>query len=146
MSWDSARILATLPHRFPFLLVDRILEVDEGRRAVGIKNVSFNEWFFQGHFPGQPVMPGVLIVEALAQVGAVAVLSLPDNHGRIPFFAGIDACRFRRQVVPGDVLTLTVEMSRARSRIGKGRGVATVAGQVAAEAEMIFALGAAEGH
>src|SRR6266542_1638149 len=107
MAWDARRILATLPHRYPFVLVDRILEVtDTG--AVGIKQVSFNEWFFQGHFPGQPIMPGVLIVEAMAQVGAVALLSRPEHEGKIPFFAGLDAVRFRRPVVPGDPLRLGV--------------------------------------
>jgi 3-hydroxyacyl-[acyl-carrier-protein] dehydratase len=143
MSWDSARILATLPHRYPFLLVDRVLEVDEGRRALGVKNVSVNEWFFQGHFPGMPVMPGVLILEALAQIAAIAVLSRPGDEGRIPYFAGIDRCRFRRPVVPGDVLMLEAELVQARARAGKGRGRATVDGKLVAEAEMLFALGPA---
>lgn len=146
MTWDSARILATLPHRYPFLLVDRVLELEAGRRAVGVKNVTINEWFFQGHFPGLPVMPGVLIVEALAQVAAVAVLSQPGNEGQIPYFAGIDNCRFRRPVVPGDVLLLEAELTRARARVGKGRGRATVEGQLVAEAEMLFALGPAGGR
>jgi len=141
MVWDSARLLDVLPHRFPFLLVDRMLEVDAGRSAVGIKNVSHNDWFFQGHFPGTPVMPGVLIVEALAQVAAVAVLSQPGNEGQIPYFAGIDACRFRRPVVPGDVLRLEAELTYARSRAGKSKGRATVDGQLVAEAELFFALG-----
>jgi 3-hydroxyacyl-[acyl-carrier-protein] dehydratase len=141
MAWDSARILATLPHRYPFLLVDRIVEVEAGRRAVGLKNVSHNEWFFQGHFPAMPIMPGVLIVEALAQVAAIAVLSSPDKAGLIPYFAGIDACRFRRPVGPGDVLRLEAEMTYARARTGKGRGQATVDGVLVAEAEMLFSLG-----
>jgi 3-hydroxyacyl-[acyl-carrier-protein] dehydratase len=143
MAWNSARILATLPHRYPFLLVDRVLEVDEGRRAVGVKNVSLNDWFFQGHFPGHPVMPGVLIVEALAQVAAIAVLSQKGNEGQIPYFAGIDACRFRRPVVPGDVLVLEAELTHARTRVGKGHGRATVDGKLVAEADMLFALGPA---
>ena len=139
--WDPQRILATLPHRYPFLLVDRILEVTESG-AVGIKLVSFNDWWFQGHFPGQPVMPGVLIVEAMAQVGAVALLSRPEHHGKIAFFAGIDAVRFRRQVVPGDALRLEVELTHLRSRAGKGRGRALVDGQLAAEGDLMFAIGA----
>lgn len=143
MAWDIARIHEILPHRFPFLLVDRMLEVDAGRRAVGIKNVSVNEWFFQGHFPGKPVMPGVLILEALAQVAAVGVLSQEGIDAQIPYFAGIDRCRFRRPVVPGDVLRLEVELTRARGRIGKGTGQALVDGKVVAEAEMLFALGPA---
>jgi 3-hydroxyacyl-[acyl-carrier-protein] dehydratase len=141
MTWDSARIQEVLPHRFPFLLVDRMTEVVPGERATGIKQVTINEWFFQGHFPGQPVMPGVLIVEALAQVGAVALLSQPAFAGKIAFFAGIDGVRFRRPVTPGDTLVLSVELTRMRSRVGKGRGEARVDGQLAAEGEFTFAIG-----
>jgi 3-hydroxyacyl-[acyl-carrier-protein] dehydratase len=130
-----------IPHRYPFLLIDRILEVDEGQRAVGIKNVTANEEFFNGHFPEYPVMPGVLIVEALAQVGAVAMLKKEENRGKLAFFAGIDNCRFKKQVVPGDQLRLEVEMTRVRGSIGKGKGIATVDGQVACEVEITFALG-----
>jgi len=140
MSWDSARIQEILPHRYPFLLVDRMLEVEPGVRAIGIKQVTINEWFFQGHFPGLPVMPGVLIVEALAQVGAVALLSLPEHSGKIAYFAGIDGVRFRRPVVPGDTLHLTVALTKLRSRVGKGRGEARVDGQLAAEGEFTFAF------
>ncbi|MBD7965027.1 3-hydroxyacyl-ACP dehydratase FabZ [Fictibacillus norfolkensis] len=130
-----------IPHRYPFLLIDRILEVEEGERAVGIKNVTANEEFFNGHFPEYPVMPGVLIVEALAQVGAVAMLKKEENRGRLAFFAGIDNCRFKKQVVPGDQLRLEVEMTRVRGSIGKGKGIATVDGQVACEVDITFALG-----
>ena len=142
MDLDIRRILDVLPHRYPFLLVDRVLELEPGVRAAGIKQVTINEWFFQGHFPGQPVMPGVLIVEALAQVGAVALLSQADHAGKIVYFAGIDGVRFRRPVVPGDTLHLTVELTRLRGRVGKGRGEARVDGRLAAEGELTFALAA----
>ncbi|MCA1065435.1 3-hydroxyacyl-ACP dehydratase FabZ [Rossellomorea sp. AcN35-11] len=138
---DINEIKEIIPHRYPFLLVDRILEVEEGKKAVGIKNVTANEEFFNGHFPEYPVMPGVLIVEALAQVGAVAMLKVEDNRGRLAFFTGIDKCRFKRQVKPGDQLRLEVEMIRFKGPIGKGKGVATVDGEVACELEMMFALG-----
>lgn len=138
---DINEIKKIIPHRYPFLLVDRILEVEVGKRAVGYKNVTANEQFFNGHFPDYPVMPGVLIVEALAQVGAVAMLKLPDNQGRLAFFAGIDNCRFKRQVVPGDQLRLEVEMTRVKGKIGKGKGIATVDGELVCELEMMFALG-----
>ena len=138
---DINEIKEIIPHRYPFLLVDRILEVEDGKKAVGIKNVTANEEFFNGHFPEYPVMPGVLIVEALAQVGAVAMLKVGDNRGRLAFFTGIDKCRFKRQVKPGDQLRLEVEMIRFKGPIGKGKGVATVDGEVACELEMMFALG-----
>lgn len=129
-----------IPHRYPFLLVDRILEVEEGLRAVGIKNVTANEEFFNGHFPDYPVMPGVLIIEALAQVGAVALLKKKENKGKLAFFAGIDHCRFKGQVKPGDQLRLEVEITRSRGSIGKGKGTALVDGVVVAETEIMFAI------
>lgn len=138
---DIQQIQAIIPHRYPFLLVDRILEIEEGKRAVGIKNVSANESFFAGHFPEYPVMPGVLIVEALAQVGAVVLLQSEENRGRLAFFAGIDNCRFKRQVKPGDQIRLEVEILRARGAIGKGKGTATVDGELVCETELMFALG-----
>ncbi|OCA82435.1 3-hydroxyacyl-[acyl-carrier-protein] dehydratase FabZ [Bacillus sp. FJAT-27225] len=137
---DIKQIKEIIPHRYPFLLVDKILEVEEGKRAVGIKNVSANEEFFNGHFPDFPVMPGVLIVEALAQVGAVAMLKREENRGKLAFFTGIDNCRFKKQVYPGDQLRLEVEMVRFRGPMGKGKGVATVNGEIACETEIMFAL------
>lgn len=136
---DIEQIKETIPHRYPFLLVDAILEQEE-QRVVGIKNITINEPFFQGHFPDYPVMPGVLIVEALAQVGAVAMLSKEENKGKIGFLAGIDKCRFKRQVKPGDQLRLEVEIIRLKGPIGKGKAIATVDGQLACEAEITFAI------
>lgn len=137
---DINEIQKVIPHRPPFLLVDRITEVVPGERAVGIKNVTMNEPYFVGHFPGYPVMPGVLIVEALAQVGSVAMLMVEANKGKLGFFAGIDGFRFRGQVKPGDTLTLEVEITRLKGPIGKGKGIAKVDGKVVAEGELMFAL------
>jgi len=137
---DINDIMNVIPHRPPFLLVDRMIEVVPGQRAVGIKNVTMNEPYFVGHFPGYPVMPGVLIVEALAQVGTVAMLTVEGNAGKLGFFAGIDGFRFRGQVTPGDTLTLEVEITRLKGSIGKGKGTAKVDGKVVAEGELMFAL------
>ncbi len=130
-----------LPHRYPFALVDRIIDYIPGKSAVGIKNVTFNEPHFQGHFPGRPIMPGVLIVEAMAQVGGIVLTQLADLQGGLFMFAGIDGVRFRRPVVPGDQLIMTVELiSVKRRRFGKMRGRAEVDGQLAAEGEFMFSL------
>lgn len=137
---DVQKIKEIIPHRYPFLLVDRVTEMEEGKRVVGLKNVSANEPFFSGHFPEYPVMPGVLILEALAQVGAIAVLDMEKNKGKIGFLAGVDKCRFKREVKPGDQLQLEVEIIRMRGAIGKGKGVATVNGEIACEAEIMFAI------
>ena len=136
---NAREIQQILPHRYPFLLVDRILEMGQDM-AVGLKNVTINEPFFQGHFPGNPIMPGVLILEALAQVGAVAILSRPENQGKLAMFAGLDKVRFKRPVRPGDVLRLEVTLERMRRSIGRGQGVATVDGEVVAKASILFAL------
>lgn len=137
---DAQQIQAIIPHRFPFLLVDRIIEIEYGVRAVGIKNVTINEPFFQGHFPTYPVMPGVLIVEALAQVGAVALLGAEEHRGKMAFFAGIDGVRFKRQVRPGDTLTLEVDIGRIRRGVGSGSAMATVDGELAVRGELMFAV------
>ena len=140
MSLGIKEIEAILPHRHPFLLIDRIDELDPGMRAVGVKAVTFHEEFFAGHFPGEPVMPGVLILEALAQVGAVAILSVEENKGKTAFFGGVDNVRFRRKVVPGDVLTLTCEIIRTRGNVGVGTALASVNGERAVTAEMTFVI------
>nr|WP_246543154.1 3-hydroxyacyl-ACP dehydratase FabZ [Fusibacter paucivorans] len=138
---NSNAIQSIIPHRYPFMLVDRIVEIEEGLSATGIKNVTANEYFFQGHFPQEHVMPGVLIVEALAQVGAVTLLKKPENSGKIAYFAGIDKCKFRKKVIPGDTLTLTVTIIRSRDNYGIGKAIATVDGKKVCEAELSFMIG-----
>jgi 3-hydroxyacyl-[acyl-carrier-protein] dehydratase len=137
---DAQQIQAIIPHRYPFLLVDRILELELGARVVGIKHVSMADPFLQGHFPGAPIMPGVLIVEALAQAGAVLALADPANRGRIPYFARIDNCRFRRPVRPGDSLRLEVELQASRGPVGKAHGRALVDGAVVCQTDLTFAF------
>ncbi len=142
---DSRAIQEILPHRYPFLLVDKIIELVPRTRIVGIKQVTFNEHFFQGHFPEMPVMPGVLQIEAMAQVGAILALrEFEDRAGKIPFFSGIEKARFRRPVVPGDTLVLEVTALRIGTRVQKMRGVARVDGRVTAEAEIMCIIGSRE--
>jgi 3-hydroxyacyl-[acyl-carrier-protein] dehydratase len=140
MMLDSREIQQIIPHRWPFLLVDKVIELQPGEGAIGIKNVTAGELCFQGHFPDYPIFPGVLIIEALAQVGAVAVLSVPENKGRIVLFAGVDNFRFRGPVFPGDSLRLEVKFTKMRGPIGKGTAKATVEGKTVAEGELTFAL------
>ena len=140
MELNIEQIKELIPHRYPFLLVDRITECVPGERAVGLKCVSANEPFFQGHFPGRPIMPGVLILEALAQTGAVAALSLPENQGKLALFGGVKSARFRRQVVPGDVLTLECELVEQHGPIGVGKATAWVGNERAANAELTFVI------
>ena len=143
MSLLSAKeIMEIIPHRQPFMLIDTVEELIPGVRAVARKCVSYNEPFFQGHFPAEPVMPGVLIVEALAQTGAVAILSLEENKGKTAYFAAIQSAKFKKKVVPGDVLVLETEIIKTKGSIGIGKATATVDGKVAAQAEMTFAVNA----
>jgi len=135
-----AQIEEILPHREPFLLIDEVVELEPGRRVVARREVRAEDPWFAGHFPGRPVMPGVLIVEAMAQTGAVAVLVEEENRGRIAFFAGIDDCRFKRVVEPGDVLTLTCEIDQVRGPIGRGKATAHVGDQLAARGTLTFAV------
>ena len=141
MELDIKEIMEILPHRPPFLLVDRIVACEPGKSAKGIKCVTMNEPFFPGHFPGQPIMPGVLILEALAQTGAVAALSLPENKGKLAIFGGVKNCRFKKQVIPGDVLELSCELVEQRGPVGYGKAVARVDGKIAAQAELTFVIG-----
>jgi 3-hydroxyacyl-[acyl-carrier-protein] dehydratase len=138
---DATQIQALIPHRYPFLLLDRIIDIEPGRRAVGLKHVSMSDQYLQGHFPSYPVMPGVLIVEALAQTGAVLVMQDPANAGKLPFFARVDNCRFRQQVRPGDTLRVVVVVTSFRGPVGKAHARALVGTTLACEADLTFALG-----
>lgn len=137
----SQDIKAILPHRYPFLLIDRVIEIEEGKRVVAIKNVTNNEEFFNGHFPQEPVMPGVLIIEAMAQAGAVALLSLEQYKGKIVYFGGIDKAKFRGKVVPGDTLRLEMEIVKLKKFAGIGKGIAYVDDKKVAEGELTFMIG-----
>lgn len=134
---DVRKIMEILPHRFPFLLVDRVVEVEEGKRIVAIKNVTINEPFFQGHFPGQPIMPGVLIIEAMAQAGGLLFMTSMKQEGKVVLFMGIDRARFRKPVVPGDVLRLEVEAVKIKGKVAKMAAKAYVGETLAAEAELM---------
>lgn len=140
MELSNKEIMEILPHRYPFLLVDKVVDYEPGKWAEGIKCVSANEMQFLGHFPNEPVMPGVLIIEALAQVGAIAVLTEEENKGKLVFFGGIKNARFKKKVVPGDVLTMKCELITRKGPIGFGKAVALVDGKVAASAELTFAI------
>ncbi|MBT2756666.1 3-hydroxyacyl-ACP dehydratase FabZ [Mesobacillus foraminis] len=140
MELNIDQIKEIIPHRYPFLLVDKILELEAGKRAVGVKNVTANEEYFNGHFPEYPVMPGVIGLEHAAQVGAVALLSMPEYKGKIALFAGIDKLRFKAQVRPGDTIVTEVELLSIRRGIGKGKVVSKVDGKVSLEAEIMFAV------
>ena len=141
MVMDIKEIMEIIPHRQPFLLIDRIEELEPGKRAVGKKCVTYNEPFFNGHFPQEPVMPGVLIVEALAQTGAVAILSKPENKGKIAYFGGIDKCRFKGKVQPGDKMKLEMRVIKQKGPMGVGEAVATVDGKIVVKAELTFMVG-----
>lgn len=137
---STKEIMEIIPHRQPFMLLDTVEELTPGVRAVAKKCVSYNEPYFQGHFPGEPVMPGVLIIEALAQTGAVTILSLAENRGKTAYFAGINGAKFKKKVVPGDVLMLETEIVRQKGPIGVGKATATVEGKIVAQAEITFAM------
>ena len=137
---NTQQIMDILPHRSPFLLIDTVEELQPGVKCVAKKNVTMNELHFMGHFPGNPVMPGVLILEALAQTGAVAILSLPENRGKTAYFAGIDKAKFKQMVRPGDTLELETTIIRSKGPIGVGEAIATVNGKLAAKAELTFAV------
>ena len=137
---DKKAIEEIIPHRDPFMLIDEVTELEPGKRVVAVKHLKEDEYWFKGHFPGHPVQPGVLMIEMLAQAGAVCVLSLPENKGKLAFFAGIDKARFRKMVYPGDTLTLTVELTKFRGPVGFGSAVATVNGAKAVTAEISFAV------
>ena len=141
MTMDIKEIMDIIPHRPPFLLVDRVIDMVPGESITAIKNVSMNEPFFVGHFPGNPVMPGVLIIEAMAQAGAVAILSEPENQGKVAYFGGIDKCKFKGKVVPGDKLRLETRIIRKKGPIGVGEAVATVDGKKVVSAVLTFAVG-----
>lgn len=137
----TKQIMEIIPHRQPFLLIDTVEELEPGRRAVAKKCVSYNEPFFAGHFPGEPVMPGVLVIEALAQTGAVAILGMEENRGKTAYFAGISSAKFKQKVVPGDVLMLETEIIKQKGPIGVGKAAASVNGKVVCMAELTFAIG-----
>ena len=137
---DITQIEKIIPQRAPFLMIDRVEDYVPGERATAYKNVNINEWYFQGHFPGNPIMPGVLITEALAQTGAVAILSMEENKGKNALFGGIDKMKFKKMVVPGDVLKLDVKIIKRKGPIGVGEALATVDGKVVAKGELTFAI------